>query len=308
MIIKKTLFKRAAFILKIVISIAILYFVFRKIEFHGLMSQITAYSIVAVVMLLLTSTLKHITQYYNWYWYLRINPNYQPNRWEVLKSYFIGLALSFVLPGGYATFGKMFFIENKKKATAVSVGVEKFYQTWIVLFFAGISSFYYFSKEYTLWKILAFAFVLVMPLLLPLALKLFKRQSRYPIRLFSITPRIILSQTVYTLVTFYQYYILLNNQVLVNSNSDITLFNTSICVSLILTVTLISITFNGLGIRETAAMIILPKYGINQETAVAASLMIFIFNAVIPAIAGAWLIFTHKKRLPNSEAVQRSES
>ncbi len=299
--------KRFLFLLKIGISAAILYFVFRKVDFNVLMTQVTSYSIAVVVMLLVTSAVKHVTQYYNWYWYLRINPNYLPNRLEVLKSYFIGLALGFVVPGGYATFGKMFFVENRKKATAVSVGVEKFYQTWIVLFFASISSYFYFTEISLIWKILAFAIVIVMPFLLPMALRLLRKKSEFPKRLYLITPRIIASQAIYTLITFYQYFILLSNQLSPTETSIISLFSTSIGVSLILAVTLIGITYSGLGMRETAAILILPRYGINPEVAVAASLAIFLFNAALPAAAGAWLIFTHKKRLPNSIADTRSD-
>ena len=305
---RKMIVKRLLFLLKIALSVGILYFVFRKIDFHVLATNLSSYSVAVLTMLLVTSAIKHVTQFYNWYWYLSINPAYHPNRLEVLKSYFIGLALGFVVPGGYATFGKMFYVENRKKATAVSVGVEKFYQTWIVLFFASISIYFYFTEVRLIWKILAFAIVIAMPFLLPLVLRLLRKKSEYPGRLYSITPRIIASQAVYMLITFYQYFILLSNQISPTDTTIISLFSTSIGVSLILTVTLIGITYSGLGMRETAAIFILARFGIDSETAVAASLAIFIFNAVLPAIAGAWLIFAQKKRLPNSRANSRSDS
>ncbi len=300
---RKIIVKQTVFLLKIAISVAILYFVFRKVDFLSLATHLASYKASVITVLLLTTAIKLITQYYNWHWCLRINPNYVPKKNEVLRSYFIGLALGFVIPGGYASFGKMFFVENKKKATAVSVGVEKFYQSWIVFLFASFSCFIYFTEVRLLWKILALVGVLAMPFLLPPTLRLFKKESRFPKQLKRITPRIIASQTVYILITFYQYFILLSNQISPIDTSSISLLSTSVVVSFILTATQISITYGGLGIRETVALYFLPKYGIESAVAVAASLSIFFFTAVLPALAGAVLIIIHKKKIAKNGKV-----
>jgi len=56
-----------------------------------------------------------------------------------------------------------------------------------------------------------------------------------------------------------------------------------------------SISFGDIGVRETASIFFLGIFNISQNVAVAASLLLFIFNALLPSILGAVLLFISKE-------------
>ena len=103
------------------------------------------------------------------------------------------------------------------------------------------------------------------------------------------------SQIIFEFLTFFQYYILL--QFFINMN--LSFYEVALCISLILVANTIPITFSGLGLRETASAFLLPKIGIPVEIAVGVSLIIFLFNAILPALPGILLIALYKKNKTN---------
>lgn len=255
------------------------------------LTNIKQLSFLTVSLLVITAILKHITQGVNWYYALSINKNYKPNLHEIIKTYLIGLSLGFVLPGGHATYGKMYFIENSKKATFVSVLIEKFFQTWGNLFYASFAVIYFFN-EIDLWIRLSIPFLVTLSPLLLLGIIYFipKFRIHLPI-LKKVFPKIIISQMIYIPLTVVQYWLILI------SFTDISFFQTCIATTLILSSNVIPITFSGLGLREFFAIKVLANYGITNTSAVTVALLIFFINMLVPALIGVFYIFRHKKNV-----------
>ena len=283
--------RRILFFIKIVITAIILYFILRKINFYLLIQNFSSIGFSTVILLILTTCIKLYTQYFNWGKLLKLNPDYKPQRAEIIKSYFIGDALRFLIPGGYGTFGKIYFVNNLKKATAFSIGIEKFFQIWINLFFASFASIFYFRNINIFLKLIIFILILLMPFLLYFFSKTIMKNK---IKIFSkyylkTTPQIIVMQIIHNFITFFQYFIILKSFV------TISFLMVCIAVSLILVANIIPITYAGLGLRETFAIQVLSKFNISPEIAVAASLIIFFINLVLPAFAGLIFIIQSKK-------------
>ena len=282
--------KRLFLLLKLAVSISILFYIYTKVDFIAFLSYFKELSTATIVILILTSLLKHATQCSNWFHALTINPDYKPDLKNIFKSYFIGVALRFVLPGGHATYGKMYFIKNSKKATFISVLIEKFFQTWGNLFFAGVAGIFYFTQHNLLLRLSIASIIAISPLILLIIVYLIPKYREYTSSLKKIFPKIMFSQLFFIPLTMIQYWLILK------SFTQITLFQTSISTALILSANVIPVTFAGLGLREFFAINVLDKYNITETAAVTTALIIFIINTLLPALVGLYFIIMHKKK------------
>ncbi len=219
-----------------------------------------------------------------------MNSDYTPKKYEVLKSYFVGLALRFVGPGGIGVVGKIYFVNNKKKATLASIGVERIFLTWKNIFFAAFAAIFFFTNINMIIKVAVLIAVIFLPFIIYLFSFLTKNENiqSYSLNYLKKTPEIMLAQIIFVFITFYQYFILLRNFV------DISFFKIMISVPLIHISHIIPLSFNGFGLRETFAIEVFSKYGISPELAVTATFLIFFFNSVVPAIIGVYYIFRIK--------------
>ena len=287
---KKILKNRLIFFIKIILAIAILYFIFNKVDYHSVLDNFSKIKISTLIILIIMAFLKVVIQIINWGKYLRINPEYKPQTKEIIRSFFIGDALRFLVPGGYGTLGKMYFVNNQKKDTFISMGVEKFLQIWITLSFAVFASIFYFKEVNLIIKLIITAIVWLSPLILSLLSSIPKlyKIHKYSIEYKKYIPAILGRQILYMFLTIIQYYVIMMNFTSIN------FFNVFIAVPLILSANLIPITYAGLGLRETFAIKVLHKYGIAASISITCSLIIFLINNVLPALLGAYFIFSHK--------------
>jgi len=233
---------------------------------------------------------KLLIQSYNWGKYLKLNSGYKPKKYEILTSYFVGLALRFLGPGGIGVVGKIYFVNNKKKATLASIGVERVFLTWKNLFFASIAAIFYFSSVNLIIKLVVVVGVIFLPYIIYLFSFFTKNENvqSYMVNYLHKVPEIMLAQILFVFITFTQYYILMRNFV------DISFFKIMISVPLIHISHIIPLSFNGFGLRETFAIEVFSKYSISPELAVTATFLIFLFNSVIPALIGVYYIFKIK--------------
>ncbi|MBN2830076.1 MAG: flippase-like domain-containing protein [Candidatus Cloacimonetes bacterium] len=288
---EKLITKRISFFLKLSLSALILWLIFRKIEFAGVVHNISSYSILTIISVLILAFLKHLTQYYNWKKFLQINPDFRTNEASIIKSYLIGLALRFVVPGGWGTFGKVYYVENtSKKKTAISVALEKVFGTWTIWFFAGWASVFYFKELPLILRLSVASLLTLFPFALYIAIISISKLKSYQDSYKKNAVKVIVSQIVYESSTFLQYWFFINTFV------SITLFKTAYSTALILFSNTIPITFSGIGLRELFAINVLAKYGITSEVAVACAFSIFIFNDFIPALLGVYFIFQAKHK------------
>lgn len=282
--------KTIIIILKIIITALILYFIFKKIQFDQLIADFLTIKLWVILLIIITTIIKLFIQAYNWGKYLKMNSDYTPKKFEVLKSYFVGLALRFVGPGGIGVVGKIYFVNNKKKATLASIGVERIFLTWKNIFFAAFAAIFFFTNINMIIKVAVLIAVIFLPFIIYLFSFLTKNENiqSYSLNYLKKTPEIMLAQIIFVFITFYQYFILLRNFV------DISFFKIMISVPLIHISHIIPLSFNGFGLRETFAIEVFSKYGISPELAVTATFLIFFFNSVVPAIIGVYYIFRIK--------------
>jgi hypothetical protein len=287
---EKLITKRITFFLKLGLSVLILWLIFRNIEFSEVIHDISLYSAKTIIPVLVLAFLKHLTQYYNWKKFLQINPEYKIVESNVIKSYLIGLALRYVMPGGWATFGKVYYVENNsKKNTAISVALEKVFGTWTIWFFAGWASLFYFEEYPLILRLTIACLFTAFPFALYLAVSRIKNLMPYKDSYKKNAVKVVVSQLIYESSTFLQYWLFINTFV------GISLFRTAYCTALILFSNTIPITFSGIGLREFFAINVLSKYGISSEIAVTSAFSILLFNDILPAILGVYYIIRAKQ-------------
>ncbi|MCF7858709.1 MAG: flippase-like domain-containing protein [Candidatus Cloacimonetes bacterium] len=289
---EKLIRNRYFYFVKIIITLVILYFIFRKIDLNQLYNSFSSLTSLSILIIIATAMVKIFIEYLNWGAYLKINPDYIEKKSEIFSSHMIGHSLRFLIPGGHAVVGKMYFVENEKKLTFLSVGIEKFFQIWINLLFSSFAAIFYFRKQFIFPTIIVFIIIALLPLVIYLTKHFDKKEklSKYFKEYWKIIPRIIVMQIMYMFITIFQYFVLLNNFIAFH------FFSAIVSIPLILFSNLIPITYAGLGLREKFAIEILAKYYITSEIAVAVSLTVFIFNVLIPAVIGVFFMIKSKRK------------
>lgn len=284
--------KQLSFYAKIFISVTILYIIFTKINLQGVWENFGKISFLSIIFLFILSAIKVYFQMINWGNYLKLNADYKPLKYEVAKSFFIGEALRFVVPGGLGTLGKVYYVQNQKSATFVSVGVEKFLQIWAALIFAATAGLFYFNQIPLCHKSCVYGVLLILPFLIPFISKLIKhgQAKNYTSQYNKIILPVIGRHTINIMITIIQYYLVIISFV------SLSLVKIALAVPLILSANILPVTISGLGLREGFAVEVLAKYGISPEIAVACSLTIFSVSNIIPALIGAFLMLKHKKQ------------
>ncbi len=286
---------KIVFFLKLALSVVILLLIIRSLDLKNVFVNISSYSLKTVIVVLIVAFIKHVTQYYNWKKFLQINPDFSSNEWEIVKSYLIGLALRFVMPGGLATFGKVYYVENtSKKDTALSIGLEKVFGTWTIWLFAGWASIFYFKSLSLTIRLIIVVVTSFFPIILYNVISKISRLNKYLVSYKSNISKVIISQLIYESSTFIQYWLLINTFV------SISIAKVAYSTALILFSNTIPITFSGLGLRELFAINVLSKYGVSSEIAVASAFSIFLFNDLLPSILGVYFILKEKKSDDNS--------
>ena len=290
---EKLIKNRYFYFVKIIITSIILYFIFKNINFHQLYLSFTELKLSYILLIIVTAGIKIFIEYINWGHFLKINPEYNPKKSEIFSSHMIGHALRFLIPGGHAVIGKMYFVKNEKKLSFMSIGIEKFFQIWTNLLFASFAAIFYFRSKFILPTILAFIFIIFLPFIIYLLKHLDRKKNLtiYFKQYWKIIPRIFVMQISYMFLTIFQYFILLNNFV------SFHFFSAIVSIPLILFSNLIPITYAGLGLREKFAIEVLAKYNISSETAVSTSLTVFIFNVLLPAFIGLYYIIKRKRKV-----------
>jgi len=104
-----------------------------------------------------------------------------------------------------------------------------------------------------------------------------------------LTPRIIALQIVYMFITFFQYHAIINHF------AELSFSKIIISTPLVILANSIPISYSGLGLRETFALEVFSKYGIASEVIITATLTVFFFNTVIPALVGLGIIIRQKR-------------
>ncbi len=282
--------KSAMYLLKISITLIILYMIFSRFELRKVLSIIIGLPLWLILMMIATTVFKHFTQYKNWKYSLQLNPGYIKIRRQVLSSYLIGIPLRFLIPGGTATYAKMFFVQNTSKlASAMSVTSEKFFMTWMTWTYAAWAAVFYFPA-FPLWLRLGFSILCSFaPFAVYYLLGRFDKTRNAQPLFAKKAPRIAGFQALYVFTTIFQLWLVLNHF------TKVTFFDAAVRISLMNFANAIPITISGLGLREYFAIHFFGTAGITAEQAVSAALTLFIFHDLIPALMGAFILLNTKK-------------
>lgn len=282
--------KALFYALKVCLSAFILWRIAVKVDIGSAISAFFHLPLPLIALLMGLSTLRHVAQYHNWLYALGVNPSFTHNKTEVKRSYMIGLPLRFALPGGHAAIAKILFVKNSSRmASFWSTTLERSFMTWGTWTLASLAAFVYYPHLPVWLGILAIVVCLLLPIVLYIVLgsKTDWRRLQAPFR--SLAPRMMAIQIGANIITYLQYWLLLNAVLPINWWSStmrmaLTQFSNSI-----------PITFAGLGLRESFAIHFLKTAGISAEQAVSATLSLFIIQDILPAIAGTWFLLRTKK-------------
>ncbi|MFA5510352.1 MAG: hypothetical protein GX122_04070 [Candidatus Cloacimonetes bacterium] len=278
------------YVAKLALTVYILYMVLRRIDGRGLWASICGLPLWTLPLLLLGSVFRHWVQLCNWRYSLQLNPAYQMNRRDVWRSYFIGLPLRFAIPGGHASLGKIFWVDNTSHTASIMAFVaERGFLTWATWSFAsGAALFHY--QSVALWlRLVIFVLCVSLPLLAYYVMRM-NGKSREALPLYRrLAPRMAGMQILASLVAFSQYWIILNTHQAISWLQSwklmaLTNFSNSI-----------PITLAGLGLRESFAVYFLDTAGFSATQAVSSTLGLFIIQDALPALVGL-VIFVRGKR------------
>ena len=287
---QQPLIKTLLYILKLLITAFILWIVFKDINLRELLHSMLRLPVWMFLVLCAGSFLRHWAQLRNWRHALSLNPSYIMNDKDVLRSYLIGLPLRFAVPGGPASLGKVFWVDNSSHmASVLAFGIERGFLTWATWSFASGAALYYYTAI-PLWvRMIVFLLCLTAPFWgIPILKAWPKGRAALPAyqKLF---PRMALLQVGAALIAYSQYWLILNTHLRISWPQSLKLmaltnFSNSI-----------PITLAGLGLRESFAVHFLDSAGFSAAQAISTTLSLFVIQDIIPALIGLGVFLTRKK-------------
>lgn len=287
---KSPRYKRLSYVLKLVFTLGLLYLILKSIDLQSVIAQAAQLPLISAFCIMGLSVMRHFVQYVNWKAALHLNPGYIFQRRQVLASYVVALALRFVIPGGHGVFGKVFFLKNTSiLASVIATTAERLFITWGTWAFAAIAAFFFFPGWNLLLRILLILIAAFLPLWAAVIMSLNNRFKQYLPAYTAQAPKMMLLQIANTLMMYLQYYIILNHLGVISA------LDTWLSMALTNVANSIPITISGLGLREGFAIHFLESYSFSSEQAVAATLTLFFFHDLIPAVVGAITLFRIKR-------------
>lgn len=290
--------KRIGFALKLLLTALMLWFVFRRLDPATIRDSVASLPLPLMLGIILISALRHYIQYLNWFCALKMNLGVKFKRKEVMASYLIAQPLRFAIPGGSASFAKIFYLENSSVfASFIATSTERLFLTWATWSFASITYLCLFTTHLLLFRLGLVVLLVFIPLWAAFIISLVPKTKKYLPGYLNQAPKMMLLQIANTLLMYLQYFLLLNRFVKIDA------IETWLSMSLTNISNSIPITISGLGLREGFAMHFLADYGFNAEQAVAVTLSLFVFHDVIIALVGAGVLLTSpakQKRIKQS--------
>ncbi|NLO43373.1 MAG: hypothetical protein GX106_00210 [Candidatus Cloacimonetes bacterium] len=277
--------KRIGFFIKLLLTALMLWFVFRRLDPAAIKSSVESLPIVLIIGIILISVLRHYIQYLNWFCALKMNHGVKFKRKEVMASYLVAQPLRFAIPGGSASFAKIFYLENTSVfASFIATSTERLFLTWATWSFAAIAYLCLFTTHSLILRLGLVVLLVFIPLWTAFILAAIPKTKKYLSGYLIQAPMMMLLQIANTSLMYLQYYLLLNRFVRIDA------IETWLGMSLTNISNSIPITISGLGLREGFAMHFLADYGFNAEQAVAVTLSLFVFHDVIFALIGAGVL------------------
>lgn len=283
---------------RIVLTIALLFFIFKKVDFNAVGQVLfTANKIYILSALFLVCV--HVF-FKSHKWYLLAKELHSDNTfWDAMRSYLRGTSLAIITPSRIGELGRVVGMKGDKLQLGSLTFVDKISELWIVIFFVLLGGQRLLAGFNPIFIILVLAVIL-------LFLYQFRRLNntitrfvpfeflKNILRGFTLVSwplsNIILILSFLTMsVYFLQAYLLLS------AFHPVAVITILMVFPLILLTNLVPITIGSLGIREGVAIYLLSQFGIPAAIAVSVSLLLFLFDTVIPGVLGS-LFFSFQSK------------
>ncbi|MCB0283404.1 MAG: flippase-like domain-containing protein [Calditrichaeota bacterium] len=279
---------RLIFAAKYLIGFILLAWILARVDRQNMVSILLSVNAGTLLNVLILALINLFLQFRLWKFLVESHSvNFQIK--DILPSFFAGFAFRLMIPGGHAEITKIFLLPGPKRGKAIAFGIEKFFQTVfkIVLVLIALPIV---LPEYQFILLSSAGLLLAGFIILPFYLKN-ERFSRFQEKNVSYK-RIFLAAFLHTVPIFLS--LALQYHILLNDSFSISFFETSIVTVFIWGAGLIPVSVSGLGVRENIAVLLLAKYGVPGAGAVGISLLLFFINAILPAIAGVFIIIRRR--------------
>jgi len=280
-----------SFLLKYAVAGALLYYLLQKTDGRAIIEAVLSLKAEAFLTALLIAGLNLTLQFLRWK-YLIEQHSSQFSVSDLLPSFLAGFSLRLIVPGGHAEFAKVFMLPGRKRGKILAFGWEKFFQTYLKLVLMLIVLPFFF-KDLPFWTralpLVLIGIFLFLPVLLnqPFISRHLEKPTGY-YRIFSQT-------LLYTFLIYAT--LIMQYQALLSALHPLPVLKTSACVIFILGSGLIPISVAGLGVRENVALYFFTRLGVPAGIAVGISLLIFLMNHVLPALAGTVFVIRRREML-----------
>lgn len=278
----------AILLLKIAVSIFLVRIAVKKVDLHELGEVFRTIHISDAFLILFFIAINWIIQIFRWQTVLKNNA-VSVRFSEAAKSYFIGYTFRLLIPGGFAEFLKIYYLNGRRQQSFIAFCIESFLMALIHLALMCLAGCFLFPT-YRIYLIFFAAAVLVILIILPFAKKIpfvIKYIPADNFR-FRLTGRIILLTIVSLIVINCQYHFVLNIY------APVGWLDCAAAVIFIIGAGSVPFTFSGLGVRENLAIYLLGMFGVKSSIAMAVSFFIFTTNIVLPALLGMVLVILHQ--------------
>jgi uncharacterized membrane protein YbhN (UPF0104 family) len=282
---KNMLKEKLTFLLKYLFGIALLIWILSRINRQKMLQTLLEIHWTIMVVILGIAVINLYVQYRRWKFLVEQQSSDFNDR-DLIPSFFAGFTFRLLLPGGHAEITKIFMLPGKKSGKVMAFAIEKFFQTYVkTLLVMGGLPFVFPQYRWIFWTILA-GLILLYPFLPRLfQARLLRRFQEKEVNYHRIFLRALLFSLGVFICLIFQYYILLNDVY------KIRFVHTLLTVIYIWGAGLIPVSVSGLGIREGIAAVMLKQYGIPPAAAVGIALLVFVINAIVPAIIGVFFIY-----------------
>jgi glycosyltransferase 2 family protein len=222
---------------------------------------------------------------------------------ESLRSLFGGFALSLVIPGRLGELGRCYFaVEPARARVALLNLLDRAFDEWALLSFALASLFFIVARPAAIFGVGVWLAALPVVLGLPTLIASLCAWPRWPegarAQIAAATPDVTRVRTAPLALlslasTFLELLLLF---CLLRAFHPVE-FSVALATYPWITMAAgVPLSLSGLGVREGAAAMLLPRYGIPPAAAVGVGLLMFALNALLPgALGGLWLLADRRR-------------
>ena len=277
------------YLLKIAVSAVILYFLLSNIDIPQLSAGFSMVGWSTICLVFFLGVTLWFIEYLRFYISTKVILKKDTDGW-LLRVFFSGYALRFLIPGGLGEVGKMMFIPGKYSQRLIAYLADKGSLAFVILIGgpAGVWKVFPQIRQYY-WiplLIVLVAFLIVYHLVLKKS-RSFNGNQFYPLK--KVLMVTIPLSFIHVFIMALQYWLILRSV-------DIPFSIVFMTVNIVLFAVMIPISFAGLGVREWTTLQILGQFAISKETALVTPLLVFVCNVLVPALIGVAVILIFKMK------------